>query len=50
MFEYPGYGLAEGTPSEQNCYDALDAVVDFCINRNYPIKSLILYILIIMSC
>lgn len=46
MFEYPGYGLAEGKPSEQNFYDALDAVVEFCLEKNCPIKSLILYIFV----
>jgi fermentation-respiration switch protein FrsA (DUF1100 family) len=30
-YDYEGYGLAKGTPSEQKCYDAIDAVYDYVL-------------------
>ena len=27
-YDYPGYGLSRGNPSEQGCYDAIDAVYE----------------------
>lgn len=29
LFDYPGYGNSSGKPSEENCYIALDLVVEF---------------------
>ena len=28
-YEYPGYSISEGAPSEQNCYDAIDAAYEY---------------------
>ena len=33
-YDYPGYGLSEGNPSEQGCYDAIDAVYEELYLRN----------------
>jgi fermentation-respiration switch protein FrsA (DUF1100 family) len=32
MFDYPGYGLSEGKPSEKGCYAAADAAYDWLID------------------
>jgi fermentation-respiration switch protein FrsA (DUF1100 family) len=29
VFDYPGYGLSEGKPSEAGCYAAADAAYDW---------------------
>lgn len=31
-YEYPGYGLSEGSPSEENCYLAIDAAYSFLVH------------------
>lgn len=33
VYDYEGYGLAEGTPNEQACYDAIDAVYSHLVNE-----------------
>ncbi len=33
MFDYPGYGLSEGKPSERGCYAAADAAYDWLIRE-----------------
>jgi fermentation-respiration switch protein FrsA (DUF1100 family) len=33
IFDYPGYGLSDGCPSEQGCYDAADAAYDWLIRE-----------------
>lgn len=38
VYDYQGYGLSEGKPSEQNCYDDLDAVLKY-INTAYGITE-----------
>jgi pimeloyl-ACP methyl ester carboxylesterase len=32
MFDYPGFGLSDGKPSEKGCYAAADAAYDWLIN------------------
>ena len=32
-YDYPGYGLSEGKPSEEGCYDAVEAVYDYVVNQ-----------------
>ena len=29
----PGYGLSEGKPSEEGCYEAVEAVYDYVVNQ-----------------
>jgi dipeptidyl aminopeptidase/acylaminoacyl peptidase len=31
-YEYPGYSIAEGKPSEENCYQAIQAAFDYVTN------------------
>jgi len=31
--EYPGYGMSEGSPSEQGCYAAADAAFEYLVHR-----------------
>jgi fermentation-respiration switch protein FrsA (DUF1100 family) len=33
IFDYPGYGLSDGCPSEQGCYDAADAAYDWLMRE-----------------
>jgi fermentation-respiration switch protein FrsA (DUF1100 family) len=33
IFDYPGYGLSEGEPSEQGCYAAADAAYDWLLRE-----------------
>lgn len=40
-YDYPGYGLSHGYPSEENCYDALKSVVDE-YKKFYSKKDIIL--------
>jgi pimeloyl-ACP methyl ester carboxylesterase len=43
-YDYEGYGKATGTPSEQNCYDDIDAAYEFLINTiNIPSENIVLY-------
>ena len=32
-YDYPGYGLSDGKPSEEGCYDAVEAVYDYVLNQ-----------------
>lgn len=42
-YDYQGYGLSEGVPSEQNCYDDITVIVDECKNKlGFEKKNLIL--------
>jgi pimeloyl-ACP methyl ester carboxylesterase len=41
VYDYPGYGQSSSTPSEENCYDAIDAVVNFYKER-FDVKNIIL--------
>lgn len=41
IYDYVGYGLSEGTPSEEGCYDALITVVNYVQNK-YPRKNIML--------
>ena len=36
-YDYPGYGLSKGKPTEKQCYEALEAVIDFYNRRMYEI-------------
>lgn len=43
-YDYPGYGLSEGSPSETNCYDAIDAVYNHLINQeNIPPSKILIW-------
>lgn len=33
VYDYQGYGLSEGSPSEQNCYDDITAIVNYVKNE-----------------
>ena len=33
LVDYPGYGLSQGSPSEQGCYDAGQAAYDYILAR-----------------
>lgn len=33
IFDYPGYGLSEGEPSERGCYESADAAYDWLVNE-----------------
>jgi pimeloyl-ACP methyl ester carboxylesterase len=33
IFDYPGFGRSEGSPTEQGCYDAADAAYDWLIEQ-----------------
>jgi fermentation-respiration switch protein FrsA (DUF1100 family) len=32
-YDYPGYGLSEGKPSEEGCYEAVEAVFAYVVNQ-----------------
>jgi pimeloyl-ACP methyl ester carboxylesterase len=42
IFDYPGYGLSEGKPSEAGCYAAADAAYDWLAQR-VPPERIVLY-------
>jgi fermentation-respiration switch protein FrsA (DUF1100 family) len=33
IFDYPGYGKSDGTPTERGCYEAADAAYDWLVNE-----------------
>lgn len=35
VFDYPGYGLSEGAPSENGCYAAADAAYDWALAKGF---------------
>jgi len=44
IFDYPGFGKSEGTPSEQGCYDAASAAFQWLVNeQKIPPERIILY-------
>jgi fermentation-respiration switch protein FrsA (DUF1100 family) len=44
IFDYPGYGKSEGSPSEKGCYQAADAAYDWLIkDKQFAPKNVILY-------
>ncbi len=43
IFDYPGFGHSEGTPSEAGCYDAADAAYDWLVDeRKIPPREILL--------
>lgn len=43
-YDYQGYGKAQGTPSEQKCYDNIDAAFEYLITqRRMSPESIVLY-------
>ncbi|CAI2321315.1 unnamed protein product [Caenorhabditis sp. 36 PRJEB53466] len=43
IFDYPGYGVSEGTTNEKNVYAAIDAVTKYAIEKlGYPPEKIIL--------
>ena len=42
-YEYQGYGLHKGTPSENNCYSDIQTAFNFLRFRGVPEKNIILY-------
>lgn len=44
IFDYPGYGKSDGSPSERGCYAAADAAYDWLTEtQKIPPKKIILY-------
>jgi uncharacterized protein len=44
IFDYPGFGKSEGTPTEASCYAAADVVYDFATNTQHvPPQRVILF-------
>lgn len=44
IFDYPGYGRSEGSPTEVGCYQAVDAAFDWLVkDRGIPPRKVILY-------
>lgn len=42
-YDYPGYGLSEGTPDEEGCYDAIAAAYQFLTQQqNIPSRDIVL--------
>ena len=43
-YDYPGYGLSDGKPSEKTCYRSLEAVIRFANEElGFPKENIILY-------
>ncbi len=42
-YDYPGYGLSPGIPSEQGCVDAIDTVYQYLIKKGYMSHNILLY-------
>ncbi|MFP6854629.1 MAG: alpha/beta hydrolase [Opitutales bacterium] len=43
-YDYPGYGLSQGTPTENGCYHAADAAYDYLVNeRGVDPNAIVLY-------
>jgi pimeloyl-ACP methyl ester carboxylesterase len=44
VFDYPGYGLSEGEPSERGCYAAADAAFDWLVQeKGFQPQQIIVY-------
>lgn len=44
VFDYPGYGLSEGRPTEDGCYAAADAAYDWLVReKGFKPEQIILY-------
>jgi fermentation-respiration switch protein FrsA (DUF1100 family) len=44
VFDYPGYGISEGEPSESGCYAAADAAYDWLIEqKGFKPEQIIIY-------
>ncbi len=44
MFDYPGYGKSEGSPTEQGCYEAGEAAYELLVEeKKIPRKNIILF-------
>ena len=42
-YDYPGYGLSDGSPTERGCYEAADAAVTFLTtHENIPVENILL--------
>jgi abhydrolase domain-containing protein 17 len=42
-YEYPGYSITEGEPSERNCYEAVDAAYQYLLDSGISPEHMILY-------
>lgn len=43
-YDYCGYGIAEGTPSEEGCYEAIDAAFQYVTkDAGVPVEEIILF-------
>lgn len=43
-YDYPGYGLSSGRPTEKSCYESLGVVIDFAEKElKYPPEKIILH-------
>lgn len=43
MFDYPGYGMSDGEPTEENMYEATDGVLNWLKNKGLTDERLIIY-------
>lgn len=43
LFDYYGYGLSTGIPTEQLCYDSASRFVEYLMHQKIAIKNIILY-------
>ena len=44
VFDYPGYGISEGEPSETGCYAAADAAYDWLVQqKGYKPEQIVIY-------
>src|SRR5947209_2751460 len=43
VFDYPGYGMSEGEPSEQGCYTAADSAYDWLLGKGYKPEQIVIY-------
>jgi fermentation-respiration switch protein FrsA (DUF1100 family) len=43
VFDYPGYGLSEGQPTETGCYAAAEAAYDWLIEKGFKPEQIIVY-------
>tara|TARA_B100000508_G_scaffold141026_1_gene145250 strand:+ start:20723 stop:21616 length:894 start_codon:yes stop_codon:yes gene_type:complete len=43
MFDYPGYGLSEGNPTEQNMYDATEGALSWLKDQGVDSEQLVMF-------
>jgi fermentation-respiration switch protein FrsA (DUF1100 family) len=43
IFDYPGYGISDGEPTEQGCYDAAESAYDWLRAKGFKPEQIIIY-------